>query len=153
QVSNSIKMENIRNFLEDNQVKIYFCTIFIGVIFGLTISGATILESLINPALALMLFATFLQVPIAEIGKALKNLRFISALLITLFIDFSFFTACLLLFLPEDPLIRLALLFFLLAPCIDYVITFTHVGKGNARLLLAMTPVLLLIQMLLLPIY
>lgn len=78
-------MENIRNFLEDNQVKIYFCTIFIGVIFGLTISGATILESLINPALALMLFATFLQVPIAEIGKALKiYVLFLHYLLLTL---------------------------------------------------------------------
>ena len=146
-------MENIRNFLEENQVKIYFCTIFIGVIFGLTISGATILESLINPALALMLFATFLQVPIAEIGKALKNLRFISALLITNFIALPLITAGLIQFLPENPLIRLAVLFVLLAPCIDYVITFTHVGKVNARLLLAMTPVLLLIQMILLPIY
>lgn len=146
-------MENIRNFLEDNQVKIYFCTIFIGVIFGLTISGATILESLINPALALMLFATFLQVPIAEIGKALKYLRFISALLITNFIALPLITAGLIQFLPENPLIRLAVLFVLLAPCIDYVITFTHVGKGNARLLLAMTPVLLLIQMILLSIY
>jgi Arsenite efflux pump ACR3 and related permeases len=100
-----------------------------------------------------MLFATFLQVPIAEIGKAFKNLKFISALLITNFIALPAITAGLIQFLPENPLIRLAVLFVLLAPCIDYVITFTHVGKGNARLLLAMTPILLLIQMILLPVY
>lgn len=146
-------MEKIRSLLEDNQVKIYFLTIFIGAIFGLTISGITILESAINPALALMLFATFLQVPIAEIGKAFKNLRFIFALLITNFVVMPLITAGLIQFLPENPLIRLAVLFVLLAPCIDYVITFTHVGKGNARLLLAMTPMLLLIQMILLPLY
>ncbi|ABO11104.2 TPA: arsenic resistance protein [Acinetobacter baumannii] len=146
-------MENLRSLLEDHQVKIYFITIFIGTIFGLTISGVSSLESAINPALALMLFATFLQVPIAEIGKAFKNLKFISALLITNFIALPAITAGLIQFLPENPLIRLAVLFVLLAPCIDYVITFTHVGKGNARLLLAMTPILLLIQMILLPVY
>ena len=146
-------MENLRSLLEDHQVKIYFITIFIGGIFGLTVSGITSLESAINPALALMLFATFLQVPIAEIGKAFKSLRFISALFITNFIALPVITAGLIQFLPENPLIRLAVLFVLLAPCIDYVITFTHVGKGNARLLLAMTPMLLLIQMILLPVY
>ncbi|QRF09446.1 arsenic resistance protein [Acinetobacter pittii] len=146
-------MEDLRSLLEDHQVKIYFITIFIGAIFGLTVNGITSLESAINPALALMLFATFLQVPVAEIGKAFKSLRFISALFITNFIALPVITAGLIQFLPENPLIRLAVLFVLLAPCIDYVITFTHVGKGNARLLLAMTPMLLLIQMILLPVY
>lgn len=146
-------MENIRNFLEIHQVKIYFITIFIAAIFGLIISGSLISEHAINAALALMLFATFLQVPIAEIGKAFKNLRFICALFITNFIILPLIVAGLIQFLPDSPLIRLAVLFVLLTPCIDYVITFTHVGKGNARLLLAMTPMLLLIQMLLLPLY
>lgn len=146
-------MENLRGLLEDNQVKIYFITIFIGAILGLTFSGTASLESVINPALALMLFATFLQVPISEIGKAFKNLRFICALFITNFIALPIITACLIQFLPENPLIRLAVLFVLLAPCIDYVITFTHAGKGNARLLLAMTPMLLMIQMVLLQVY
>lgn len=50
-------------------------------------------------------------------------------------------------------MLRLGVLLVLLTPCIDYVITFTHLGKGNARLLLAMTPMLLVLQMLLLPVY
>lgn len=40
----------------------------------------------------------------------------------------------------------------LLAPCIDYVVTFAHLGRADARLLLAATPTLLIAQMLL-PVY
>jgi len=41
----------------------------------------------------------------------------------------------------------------LLAPCIDYVVTFSHLGRADARALLAATPVLLVAQMALLPVY
>jgi len=37
-----------------------------------------------------------------------------------------------------------------LPPCIDYVITFAQLGRADARLLLASTPILLLVQMVLL---
>jgi ACR3 family arsenite efflux pump ArsB len=50
-------------------------------------------------------------------------------------------------------MVRLGVLLVLLTPCVDYVVTFTHMGRGDARLLLAATPVLLLLQMLLLPLY
>src|SRR5690606_34215554 len=94
-----------------------------------------------------------LQVPLAEIGAALRNTKFIGALVITNFLVLPAVTAGLLQCLPDDPMLKLAVLFVLVAPCIDYVITFTHLGGGNARLLLAMTPVLLVLQMLLLPVY
>lgn len=61
--------------------------------------------------------------------------------------------AALMLFLPTDPMIRLGVLLVLLTPCIDYVVTFAHMGKADARLLLAATPALLIAQMLLLPGY
>lgn len=41
----------------------------------------------------------------------------------------------------------------LLTPCIDYVVTFCQLGHGDARLLLAATPILLIGQILLLPVY
>jgi arsenite transporter len=44
-------------------------------------------------------------------------------------------------------------LLVLLTPCIDYVVVFTHIGKGDSRLMLAATPVLLLLQLALLPVY
>ncbi|HBP0979080.1 arsenic resistance protein [Comamonas sp. Y6] len=146
-------MENIRATLEARQVWIYFLAIACGALLGLTVPGMGTLEAAINPALAVMLFATFLQVPLAEIGAALRNVRFLGALAVTNFVIIPIVAAALVQFLPAEPMLRLAVLFVLLAPCIDYVITFTHLGGGNARLLLAMTPVLLVLQMLLLPVY
>lgn len=141
----------MQDLLEQHQVKIYFVVIFIGIVLGSTTSINP--QGLLNPALALMLFATFLQVPITTIGKSFTNIRFISCLLVTNFIALPILTAVLLQFLPSIPLVKLAVAFVLLAPCIDYVITFTNVGKGNAKQLVAMTPILLLMQMVLLPVY
>lgn len=50
-------------------------------------------------------------------------------------------------------MIRLGVLLVLLTPCIDYVVTFSQLGRADARLLLAATPALLIAQMLLLPVY
>lgn len=63
------------------------------------------------------------------------------------------FVGILALFLPHAPLIKLGVLFVLLAPCIDYVVTFSHLGKADAKSLMMSTPILLVMQMLLLPIY
>jgi ACR3 family arsenite efflux pump ArsB len=41
----------------------------------------------------------------------------------------------------------------LLTPCIDYVVVFTGLGQGDSALILAATPLLLLLQLLLLPLY
>lgn len=147
-------ISNIRSFLEAWQIIIYFMVIGIGIAFGLLVEeSSTTLESAINPALVLMLFVTFLQVPLIEIAKAFRHLRFIAALLISNFIVLPLFVALLSTLLPNDPQIRFAVLLVLFAPCVDYVITFTQAGRGNAQMLLAMTPILLLVQMLLLPIY
>lgn len=146
-------MEKIREAFETHQVLIYFAAMAIGASLGFLIPKLDSLETAINPALALMLFATFLQVPLSEIGAALRNTKFIAALVITNFLVLPAIAAGLLQLLPDDPMLKLAVLFVLVAPCIDYVITFTHLGGGNARLLLAMTPVLLILQMLFLPIY
>lgn len=146
-------MESVKETLESRQVWVYFSAMLFGALLGIFVPELDALQAAINPALALMLFVTFLQVPFAEIGAALRNTKFIGALVITNFLILPAIIAALLQFLPEDPMLKLAVLFVLLAPCIDYVITFTHLGGGNARLLLAMTPVLLILQMLLLPVY
>lgn len=146
-------METLKSVFESRQVTIYFLAIIAGGALGLAMPAASAFEGVINPALAVMLFATFLQVPLAEIGAALRNVRFIGALVAANFVAMPVISAGLIQFLPVDPMLRLGVLFVLLTPCIDYVITFTHVGRGNARLLLAMTPMLLVLQMLLLPVY
>lgn len=146
-------MEQVRSVLEEHQVAIYLAAIAIGALAGLGVTRVSALGAAINPALAFMLFVTFLQVPLAELGAALRNTRFLGVLLATNFVLMPAVTALLVQLLPDEPMLRLAVLFVLLTPCVDYVVTFTHLGRGDARLLLAATPALLLVQMALLPVY
>lgn len=53
--------------LERRQVWIYFGSVILGFAAAWFITGTEHWETGINPAIALMLFVTFLQVPLAEI--------------------------------------------------------------------------------------
>lgn len=146
-------MQKLREFLERRQISIYFGTVVLAAAIAKLVPGTTVLEASINPALAFMLFVTFLQVPLADIGRAFTRIRFFAALLIANFVMVPLLVAVLVQFLPPDPMVLLGVLLVLLTPCIDYVVTFSHLGRADARLLLAATPALLIVQMLLLPLY
>ncbi|MDE1570077.1 arsenic resistance protein [Aquabacter sediminis] len=146
-------MARVRDVLETRQVAIYFAAILLAALTALAMPGTTRLEGAINPALAVMLFATFLQVPMADLGRAFLRGRFLLALGVANFILVPLLVAALLPLLPAEPLVRLGVLMVLLSPCIDYVVTFAHLGRGDARALLAATPMLLVAQMALLPLY
>lgn len=146
-------MKHLKEKLEARQVGTYFIAIALGALTGSVFPQSAAFEAAINPALVLMLFATFMQVPLAAIRVALRNTSFMAALVVTNFVLLPLIVAGLISFAPDEPMLRFAILLVLLAPCIDYVITFTHLGGGDARQLLAMTPVLLALQMLLLPLY
>lgn len=146
-------MQNIRETLENRQIIIYFGTAMVAAMIALMVPGTVVLERAINPALAFMLFVTFLQVPLADLRRAFTQLRFVSALVIVNFVAIPILVAVLVQFVPDNPMAQLGVLLVLLTPCIDYVVTFSHLGRADARLLLASTPILLIIQMLLLPIY
>lgn len=148
-----MRLTSLRETLEEQQVGIYISAVVLATIIALFIPGTTALEVGINPALALMLFVTFLQVPLADLRQAFSRFRFLAVLLATNFLVVPAIVAVLVQFLPADPLLRLGVLLVLLAPCIDYVVTFSHLGRADARLLLAATPALLIVQMLLLPGY
>ena len=143
-----------REQLEEKQILIYAVALAIGAAFGLwsPVLGAR-LESLISPVLAILLYSMFAQIPFLHLRDAFANQRFTAALLTVNFIVVPLLVWLLSRLLPEQPPLLLGVYLVLLTPCIDYVIVFTHLGRGNARLVLASTPLLLLIQMLFLPIY
>ncbi|WP_373868082.1 arsenic resistance protein [Oxalicibacterium faecigallinarum] len=143
----------LRDALEKNQILIYFTAVIVAAAVAVLLTGTTAAESAINPALAFMLFVTFLQVPLAELGQALKQVRFLITLLIANFLLIPLLVFALVGFFLEDPMLRLGVMLVLLAPCIDYVVTFAHLGRADARLLLASTPILLIVQMVMLPAY
>lgn len=146
-------MQDTRDALEQRQIPIYFAAVALAAAAAWALPGTGVLERAINPALALMLYVTFLQVPVAELRRAFGQVRFLAALMVANFIMVPVLVWALLQFLPADPLLRLGALLVLLAPCIDYVVTFSHLGRADARLLLAATPALLIAQMLALPGY
>ncbi|RYC39677.1 arsenic resistance protein [Pectobacterium zantedeschiae] len=146
-------MSALKPLMETHQAAIYFFAVISAVATAMVLPETKQLDVLINPALALMLFVTFLQVPLTTIRKSITQIRFIGALIVANFIVIPLLVAALLPFLPTEPLVKLGIILVLLAPCIDYVVTFAHLGRADAARLLAATPILLLLQMLALPFY
>ena len=101
----------------------------------------------------MLLFVTFLQVPLADLGGALRHRRYLGALLTGNFVAVPLVVWGLAQLLPDDSSLRLGFFLVMLVPCTDWFTTFTHLGRGDGRLALASTPVLLLTQIALLPVF
>ncbi|WP_248752849.1 arsenic resistance protein [Pseudomonas sp. MWU15-20650] len=143
-----------RDTLEHNQVPIYFVAVLLAVAFGMLAPlSAQGLSVLVTPAIAVLMYAMFLQIPFLDLRQGLGNKRFIGALLVANFILVPLLVWGLSRGLSERPALLVGALLVLLTPCIDYVVVFTHIGKGDSRSMLAATPVLLLLQLVLLPVY
>ncbi|WP_374636292.1 arsenic resistance protein [Paracoccus sp. (in: a-proteobacteria)] len=141
----------MRDRLERQQVWIYLGCIVLGVMVALSLSGTEQLAAYVNPALGFMLFVTFLQVPLSDMRQSLCETRFSAALLVSNFLFIPVLVFALAHLSRDDAMLRLGICLVLLAPCIDYVVTFARMGGADARLLLAATPFLLLAQMVFLP--
>ncbi|HEY9311114.1 MAG TPA: bile acid:sodium symporter [Williamsia sp.] len=125
-----------------------------GAVVGWSVSGSgSVLAALINPALGALLYVTFLQVPAADLGRAFRDHRFIAALILLNFVVVPVVVGGLFTFLPSEQAVRVGVLLVLLCPCVDYVIVFAGLAGGSRQRLIAATPILLLLQMALLPFY
>ncbi|MEX1026875.1 MAG: arsenic resistance protein [Candidatus Paceibacterota bacterium] len=140
--------------LERHQVPIYFTAVLLGAVVGLLLPGsASGLESLIWPVVGTLLYFTFLQVPLLQFRQALADVRFLAAMLTANFVFVPLVVWLLLKVLPPSPPIQLGVALVLLTPCTDWMNTFTLLGKGDAHRTLAATPLLLVTQILLLPLF
>ncbi len=143
-----------RSTLERYQVIAYLLAIAIGLLAGgLLPAGTGALEAAVWPVLGLLLYTTFTQIPLTRLRLALSSGRFLAAALLGNFLVIPLLVLGLLLLAPDDPAIRLGLLLVLLVPCTDWFITFSHLGGGDTRHALAFSPVSLLLQLVLLPVY
>lgn len=136
------------------QITLYVVAIGIGAALGLAAPQvAPALEHSIEPVLMLLLFATFLGVPLIEVGRALRDIRFLGTVLVANFIVVPVLAWGLSRFVADDRGLLLGVLFVLLTPCIDYVIVFTGLAGGARARLLAAAPLLMLVQIVLLPVF
>ncbi|MBE0492786.1 MAG: arsenic resistance protein [Thiomicrospira sp.] len=140
--------------LERYQIVFYALAIGAGLVVGALTSGFNrVFESLLWPVLALLLYATFVQVPLLHLKQAFSDRRFALANLVGNFVLVPLMVWGLIQFLPDDPLLRLGVLLVLLVPCTDWFITFTQLGKGCSARAIAISPINLGLQLLLLPFY
>ena len=147
-------MRQVSELLERRQVPLYLAALGIGAIVGLALPAiAPAAEVLINPVLGLLLYATFLGVPFAKIGEAVRDWRFLATIAAVNFALVPVVVFALSRVVAHDRVLLVGVLIVLLTPCVDYVIVFTGLAGGAKDRLLAAAPVLMLAQMLLLPLY
>jgi ACR3 family arsenite efflux pump ArsB len=116
-------------------------------------SAAGPAELAVQPILALLLYATFLGIPMRRVGRGLRDWRFMSTVLVLNFIVVPLVVWPLSRIVAYDQAVLVGVLMVLLTPCIDYVIVFAGLAGGDAERLFTAAPMLMLGQMLLLPAY
>jgi arsenite transporter len=143
-----------RQALEKFQVLIYLAAILCGLLAGARLPDHIgRLEALLWPVLGLLLYATFTQVPLAHLPEAFADFRFLGAAVLGNFLVLPIVVWHLVWLAPADAAVRLGILLVLVVPCTDWFITFTKLGGGDARRAIAFSPVSLLLQIMLLPVY
>ncbi|UOQ94803.1 bile acid:sodium symporter [Halobacillus shinanisalinarum] len=143
-----------REKLENNQVWLYIGMLIMATIFGFLMPGyAENLGSVISMIIALLMYSMFSQIPFTSLKKVFGDPKYFKALLTINFIIVPIVVWLLAQFLPGNPTLLIGFYLVLLTPCIDYVIVFTSLGKGDEKLVLTSTPILFVAQMLLLPLY
>lgn len=146
------------SFMERHQVAFYLLALGAGLGASFLPGLAGHAQPLVTPALGLLLLATFLSIPLRGLLKPQIFARFTKTLLALNFLLLPPLVALLLLGLrwvaPQIPdLLVLTAALVLLTPCIDYVVTFTGLAGGSHTRLLGCTPLLLLAQVCLAPLW
>ncbi|WP_420099764.1 arsenic resistance protein [Corynebacterium sp.] len=147
-------MDNLVSVMERRQIPLYLAALLVGGAVGLLFPGVSDgASSAVSPVLALLLYATFLGIPLRRVWASLRDGRFLVTVAVVNFVVAPAVAWLVTRPVASDEVLLVGALFVLLAPCIDYVIVFTGLAGGAADRLLATTPLLMLVQMALLPVF
>lgn len=143
-------MENINKF----QSLVILFMVALGILLGQIGFVQEYSEYLITPFLMVMLFLVFLQIPLKDILKSLKNLKFTLTAVIINFIWTPFLIFILgKIFLANYPELLIGYIMLMVTPCTDWYLIFTGIAKGNVALGSSILPLNLVLQLVLLPVY
>ncbi|WP_092926530.1 arsenic resistance protein [Romboutsia hominis] len=143
-------MDNINKF----QSLIILLMVLIGIILGQINIIQIYSEYLIMPSLIIMLFLVFIQIPLKDITKSFKNIKFtLTAILINFVWSpiLIFFLGKF--FLQNSPELLIGFIMLMVTPCTDWYLIFTAIAKGNVALGASILPLNFMLQLLLLPVY
>lgn len=136
------------------QVPFYLAALAGGALLGLSLPEKdNLFDKAINPALILLLYATFLAVPFERLCESVKDVRFMATILILNFLVVPLIVYILSRFILFDRALLVGVLLVLLCPCVDYVMVFTRLANGAWEKILAVSPLLMLLQLALLPLF
>lgn len=143
-------MENINKF----QSLVILFMVALGILLGQIGFVQEYSEYLITPFLMVMLFLVFLQIPLKDILKSSKNLKFTLTAVIINFIWTPFLIFILgKIFLANYPELLIGYIMLMVTPCTDWYLIFTGIAKGNVALGSSILPLNLVLQLVLLPVY
>ena len=144
----------MREKMERHQIPVYLHALLLaGVIGWLWPDTGAWFGTATPVVLGLLLYGMFSQIPFLSMGQIWTHRRFMAALMVANYVAVPLLVWGLVQLLPNHPPLLLGVYMVLLTPCIDYVIVFTHLGRGDAKLMLMVTPILFITQMALLPVY
>ncbi len=142
------------SFAEKLQSIIILFAVLLGLLLGQIPLFQIYAEHFIVPFLIIMLFGVFLQIPLKDITKSFKNIKFTGSSIAINFLWTPIFAWALgAIFLHKTPDIWLGFIMLMVTPCTDWYLIFTGIAKGNVALATAILPLNLILQLLLLPVY
>ena len=143
-------MDNINKF----QSLVILGMVFIGIILGQINPIQIYSEYIIMPSLMIMLFLVFIQIPLKDITKSFKNIKFT---LTSVCINFIWTPILIFIlgkvFLKDNPSLLIGFVMLMVTPCTDWYLIFTGIAKGNVALGASILPLNFILQLLLLPVY
>lgn len=143
-------MDNINKF----QSLVILVMVFIGIILGQINIIQIYSEYLIMPSLMIMLFLVFIQIPLKDITKSFKNIKFT---LTSVCINFIWTPIIIFIlgkiFLKDSPSLLIGFVMLMVTPCTDWYLIFTGIAKGNVALGASILPLNFILQLILLPVY
>lgn len=139
---------------DTHQIALYLLALAVGAAVGLTApSAAPAFELAVTPILIVLLYATFLAVPFAAIGRSVRDIRFTGAMVVLNFVAVPLVVFALTRVVADDQAVLVGVVLVLLAPCIDYVIVFSGLAGAASERLLAGSPLMMVLQVALLPLW
>ena len=143
-------MDSVNKF----QSLIILIMVVLGIALGQIYVVQVYSEYVIMPALMIMLFLVFIQIPLKDIKDSFKNIKFTVTSILINFIWTPIIVFILgKIFLNNSPELLIGFIMLMVTPCTDWYLIFTGIAKGNVALGASILPLNFILQVLLLPIY
>jgi len=141
--------------LDKVQPFVLIAAVIVGLIFGSIFTGfSNYAESILYFVIILLVYSIMLGVPHEKIWSSFKNIKFFSVAIFSNFVIIPLVAWGLaLIFLRGHPAVFIGFILYLVTPCTDWFLVFTSMAKGDVPLGLALLPVNLILQILLIPVY